>query len=211
MSRASTFGAHRDLGRCDRQGLADEVRAVTGHEIGHYVLGHIWRMVFVFAALGGAAFLLADRLFRASHGGSAAMPRSAIRAAFLSCFFFVAVRPVTLPITNTLIRIRARPTLFAQDRKPARCSPPRRQHRHRNLRPGAVEEMIYDHPGRTARARRDGIKAAPGPRPNEEGRHSTYRRLAELQPESGNRTGIWQHLPAVGRGGAVGAGRPMSG
>ena len=29
----------------------DEVRAVTGHEIGHYVLGHIWRMIFVFAGL----------------------------------------------------------------------------------------------------------------------------------------------------------------
>lgn len=40
-----------------------EVRAVTGHEIGHYVLGHIWRMVAVFALLALLLFFLADRLF----------------------------------------------------------------------------------------------------------------------------------------------------
>ncbi len=41
----------------------DEVKAVTGHEIGHYVLGHIWRSVALFAALAVLFFFLADRLF----------------------------------------------------------------------------------------------------------------------------------------------------
>lgn len=41
----------------------DEVKAVTGHEIGHYVLGHIWRMVGMAAALAMLFFFLADRLF----------------------------------------------------------------------------------------------------------------------------------------------------
>jgi STE24 endopeptidase len=41
----------------------DEVRAVTGHEIGHYVLGHVWRFVFLIAALAMLGFFLADLLF----------------------------------------------------------------------------------------------------------------------------------------------------
>lgn len=41
----------------------DEVKAVTGHEIGHYVGGHIWRMVGVLVLLAIAFFFLADRLF----------------------------------------------------------------------------------------------------------------------------------------------------
>lgn len=41
----------------------DEVKAVTGHEIGHYVSGHIWRMVGVLILLAMTFFFLADRLF----------------------------------------------------------------------------------------------------------------------------------------------------
>jgi STE24 endopeptidase len=41
----------------------DEVKAVTGHEIGHYVSGHIWRMIALFAVLAMLFFFLADRLF----------------------------------------------------------------------------------------------------------------------------------------------------
>ena len=41
----------------------DEVKAVTGHEIGHYVLGHVWRMVAMFALLAMAIFWLTDRLY----------------------------------------------------------------------------------------------------------------------------------------------------
>lgn len=41
----------------------DEVKAVTGHEIGHYVSGHIWRMVGVLVLLAIGFFFLADRLF----------------------------------------------------------------------------------------------------------------------------------------------------
>ena len=41
----------------------DEVKAVTGHEIGHYVLHHIWRSVAVLSLLSILLFFLADRLF----------------------------------------------------------------------------------------------------------------------------------------------------
>ncbi|WP_373475300.1 M48 family metallopeptidase [Sphingorhabdus sp.] len=46
-----------------KQASLDEVKAVTGHEIGHYVLGHVWRIVFLFAVIAMLGFFLADRLF----------------------------------------------------------------------------------------------------------------------------------------------------
>ena len=42
----------------------DEVKAVTGHEIGHYVSGHIWWVVFLLSSEVVIAFLLADKLFK---------------------------------------------------------------------------------------------------------------------------------------------------
>jgi STE24 endopeptidase len=41
----------------------DEVKAVTGHEIGHYVLNHVWRSVAILSLLSIALFFLADRLY----------------------------------------------------------------------------------------------------------------------------------------------------
>jgi STE24 endopeptidase len=41
----------------------DEVKAVTGHEIGHYVLGHVWRTVILMSVLAIVFFFLAERLF----------------------------------------------------------------------------------------------------------------------------------------------------
>ena len=40
-----------------------EVRAVTGHEAGHYKLGHVWRYAVIFPLLAMAFFWLLDRLF----------------------------------------------------------------------------------------------------------------------------------------------------
>ena len=41
----------------------DEVKAVTGHEAGHYVLGHVWYDVAIISVLAIAFFFLADRSF----------------------------------------------------------------------------------------------------------------------------------------------------
>jgi STE24 endopeptidase len=45
-----------------KEASLDEVKAVTGHEVGHYVEGHIWRTVGMFAVLAMVGFYLADRL-----------------------------------------------------------------------------------------------------------------------------------------------------
>ena len=41
----------------------DEVKAVTGHEIGHYVSGHVWWVVLLLSAQIAIAFFVADKLF----------------------------------------------------------------------------------------------------------------------------------------------------
>ena len=41
----------------------DEVKAVTAHEIGHYVLGHVWRAVMVMSLMAMLFFFLANRLY----------------------------------------------------------------------------------------------------------------------------------------------------
>ncbi len=41
----------------------DEVKAVTGHEIGHYVLGHVWRMIGIVGVMALIAFFLTDKTY----------------------------------------------------------------------------------------------------------------------------------------------------
>jgi STE24 endopeptidase len=41
----------------------DEVKAVTGHEIGHYVSGHLWRTIGLAVLLAMLFFFLVDRLY----------------------------------------------------------------------------------------------------------------------------------------------------
>ena len=84
----------------------DEVKAVTGHEIGHYVLGHVWRMVAMFALLAMAIFWLTDRLypwFARRFGSEAALDD--IRGVPVLMFVFGLLLALAQPITNTLIRV----------------------------------------------------------------------------------------------------------
>lgn len=46
-----------------KEASLDEVKAVTGHEAGHYKLGHIWRYVVVLPLLAGVVLWLIQRLF----------------------------------------------------------------------------------------------------------------------------------------------------
>ncbi len=82
-----------------------EVRAVTGHEIGHYVLGHIWLGVLVFSLLAMLLFFLADRLFprfARPFGSNARIdePRGIPVLGFMVGLFALLV----MPVTNTLSR-----------------------------------------------------------------------------------------------------------
>ena len=137
----------------------DEVRAVTGHEIGHYAEGHIWRMVAVFGGLAALFFFAADRLFpriARLFGSDAAIgdPRG-----FPVLMFFVSLFGlVTLPVTNTLIRIDESAadlySLKTENRPDALATALVKTAEYRSPRPGAVEEIIfYDHPSVERRVR----------------------------------------------------------
>ena len=87
----------------------DEVKAVTGHEIGHYVLGHVFRQIIVFSILAIAAFFLTARtypFFARIFGSKAAIDD--VRG--LPVFLFVVGLYFSLaqPVINTLIRVGER-------------------------------------------------------------------------------------------------------
>jgi STE24 endopeptidase len=87
----------------------DEVRAVTGHEIGHYVLGHVWRAVFVLGALAVLTFWLTEKLYPwfARRFGTDA-PLADVRG--LPVFVFVLGLLIALvqPVINTITRMGER-------------------------------------------------------------------------------------------------------
>jgi STE24 endopeptidase len=88
-----------------REASLAEVRAVTGHEIGHYVLGHVWIGVGVFSLLAILLFFLADLLFPrfARLFGSDARidePRGIPVLGFIVGLFAL----LSMPVVNTLSR-----------------------------------------------------------------------------------------------------------
>ena len=137
----------------------DEVKAVTGHEIGHYVLGHIWRMIIVFALLAVALFFLADRLFprlTRLFGSKATIddPRSfPVMMFVLSLFSLLA-----LPVQNYLVRTGETEadaySLRTVNLPDALASALVKTAEYRSPRPNAVEEFIfYSHPSVERRVR----------------------------------------------------------
>lgn len=88
-----------------KEASLDEVKAVTGHEAGHYKLGHVWRYVVVFPVLAALLLWLVQRLFAPTARllGSDAqlheprgLPVFMVLVSVLSLF--------TLPIQNGLTR-----------------------------------------------------------------------------------------------------------
>lgn len=137
----------------------EEVRAVTGHEIGHYVLGHIWIMVAVFSLLAILLFFLADRLFpriARAFGSEAAIgdPRGfPVMMFILSLFAFVA-----MPVQNMLSRLDESSadaySLKTVNLPDALASALVKTAEYRNPRPNAVEEFLfYSHPSVERRVR----------------------------------------------------------
>jgi STE24 endopeptidase len=142
-----------------KQASPDEVLAVLGHEMGHYVMGHATRGVLLTGlviTIGFGFVAWAFRLTTDLFGGTwhvrrpedvAGLP---ILVALASIFLFVMT-----PVTNTITRTAENQAdIFGLDavRKPdAFASVIVKLSSYRKLDPGKWEEMIfYDHPsGRT--------------------------------------------------------------
>ncbi len=87
----------------------DEVRAVTGHEAGHFKLGHIWRYVVVNPLIALLFFFLLNRLFAPTArllGTDATLSEPRGLPVFLAVSAVLGL--LVTPLTNSLTRIGER-------------------------------------------------------------------------------------------------------
>lgn len=137
----------------------EEVRAVTGHEIGHYVLGHVWRIVIETSVLAVLFFYLADRVyprFARAFGSRAALADPAGLPVLL--FIVSLFGLLTQPAFNTLSRIDESEadvySLETVNLPDALASALVKTAEYRNPRPGKLEELVfYSHPAVERRVR----------------------------------------------------------
>lgn len=139
-----------------------ETAAVMGHELGHYVLNHVWIGLAAFSALAGLALFLIARLAPAliarfgpawgvrDIGDPASMP---VLGILLTLFGLIAT-----PVTNTIIRIdESQADAFGLDaaKEPdGFASVAMKLSEYRKIEPGALEEMLFfDHPSGATRVR----------------------------------------------------------
>jgi STE24 endopeptidase len=150
----------------------DEVRAVTGHEIGHYVLKHTWWGILFFSVLAVVLFWLADRLFpRVAHvfGSEASIddPRGVPVLFFLISLFGLLALPLLNTFGRTLETDADNYSLRTENRPDALSSALVKTAEYRYPRPGRVEEFLfYDHPSVEARVRRAMEWKAAHPQPS---------------------------------------------
>jgi len=138
----------------------EEVRAVTGHEIGHYVLKHSWWGILFFSVLAIVLFWLADRLyprFARAFGTDAAIgdPRGVPVVIFVASLFGLLAMPLTNTFSRTLETQADIYSLRTENLPDALSTALVKTAEYRYPRPNPVEEVIfYDHPSVEARVHR---------------------------------------------------------
>ncbi|NDE25738.1 MAG: M48 family peptidase [Betaproteobacteria bacterium] len=141
------------------QASLDEVKAVTGHEIGHYVSGHVWNLIGTAVVLSMIFFYLTDAMFnivarRLGCTASIAEPRGI--AVLLVCISFLSL--MAQPITNYVVRlgeIEADQYSYKAVNLPdAMASALVKTAEYRDPRPHPLQELIfYTHPSVEKRVR----------------------------------------------------------
>jgi STE24 endopeptidase len=143
-----------------KQASLDEVKAVTGHEVGHYVLGHVWRIVFLFAGLAMVGFFLADRLFdrvAALFGSKAKVgdPEGLPILLFIVSVLGVLAQPALNGVTRIGESEADAYSLRTVNLPDALASALVKTAEYRYPRPSAFEETVfYSHPSVERRVRR---------------------------------------------------------
>ena len=139
-----------------------EVKAVMGHELGHYVLGHVWRLVIVFSLIFGLGFFILAKLIPSllnKHGekwGIKSISDPAVIPLFgiiFSVYFLLMT-----PVTNSLIRINEIEAdafgLESAKEPDGFASIAMKLSEYRKIEPGQLEEILFfDHPSGATRVR----------------------------------------------------------
>ncbi len=137
-----------------------EIKAVMGHEMGHYVLNHSLRLIIYLTLVIGVGLWFTQRVFDAllarwgtrlglrDRADAAALP---LAWAVLTLFFFLVT-----PLTNSISRqAEAEADMFGLDaaREPyGFAMAAMRLSTYRKIHPGPLEEIVfYDHPSGYAR------------------------------------------------------------
>jgi STE24 endopeptidase len=140
------------------RGSLEEIEAVLGHEMGHYVLNHVVKGLLQIAILTAVGFALVARFFErlrrrfprwgiGSVADAAGLP--------LIALLFGAYQFVTTPITNTMVRTSEQEAdmfgLNASRQPDGFANAALKLGEYRKLAPGPIEELVFfDHPsGRT--------------------------------------------------------------
>jgi STE24 endopeptidase len=141
-----------------KEASLDEVRAVTGHEAGHYQLGHIWRYVIIFPLLAMLFFFLLNRLFAPTArllGSDARLdePRGLPVFAVVGSVLGLLITP----LTNTLTRVGEveadQYSLRTVNEPDALATALVKTAEYRYPRPNALQEaLFYTHPSVEKRA-----------------------------------------------------------
>jgi len=156
---AGTMSIRLNDNLLERCSLA-EIKAVTAHEMGHYVLNHIYESIVFFGVVlvGGFAFIRwAFEWVRSRWGGRwavkgiddvAGLP---LLAALFSLYFFVLT-----PVLNTYIRVNEVEAdvfgLHAAGEPDGFAEVALKLGEYRKLDPGPLEEwLLYDHPSGRSR------------------------------------------------------------
>jgi STE24 endopeptidase len=137
----------------------DEVRAVTGHEIGHYVLKHTWYGILFFSVAAVVLFWLADRLFpriARAFGSNAAVgdPRGLPVLMFIGAAFMLLISPLLNSFARTIETQADQYSLETENKPDGLASALVKTAEYRYPRPGKFEEILfYDHPSVESRVR----------------------------------------------------------
>lgn len=132
-----------------------EIEAVMAHEIGHYALNHIWKMILMLGLVIVAGFAFIQWGFervRARWGerwgieGVSDLAGFPLLVALFSIFFFFAT-----PVTNTIIRVQESEAdifgLNAARQPDGFAEVSLKLGEYRKLEPGPIEEFLFfDHP-----------------------------------------------------------------
>ena len=138
----------------------DEVRAVTGHEIGHYVLKHTWWGILFFSISAIVLFWIADRTYpwsarKFGSSVSLAEPRGIPVLLFMVSLFGLLSLPLFNSFGRTLETNADMYSLRTENRPDALSTALVKTAEYRYPRPNKIEEIIfYDHPSVEARVRR---------------------------------------------------------